>query len=130
MMKLQRERDHKVAIQNTYVLPDRIEILRRLATQDLYSGPLSNDDESANYHGEGGFTYPGFANACRELAAWADENVPCSLYYDADADCLSESVPGPWQDEDGNWNEPEPVREVRQTEICEALFGRQLAQYL
>jgi hypothetical protein len=114
------------AIREAYPLPERIALLRRLATWDLWHGPslpseLDDDDAKA---------WPGFVSACQELRAWADDTLPRTLYYDADAGCLSDTEPEPWTDEEGETFEPSDFYRVEWREILAAVFPSKLCEYL
>lgn len=63
----------------------------------------------------------------QELDDFLDD-LPSVLYVDEDSDCVMESEPEPWQDDDtGDWYEPMPCYQIERKAIIEALFGRTFA---
>jgi len=74
--------------------------------------------------------WSGFSAACIELRAWADATLPRVLFYDDECGMLSDGEPEGWQDEDGQWIEPEPYYRVEWREILAAVFPSKLSEYL
>lgn len=121
------------AIREAYPLPERIEFLRRIATTDLWHGPVSSGPDSP-YNPDPETvtpeTWTGFPDACAELDNWAGENVPNQLWYDDDCGMLMQSQPEGFEDEDGEYVEPGEYYEIDRRDIRSALFPRQLHEYL
>ena len=116
------------AIRAAYPLPDDLQRLRRLATWDLWHGPIlpSELDEEDK-------PWPGFGEACSLMRAWADETLPRTVWYDNDCGHVGTSEPEGFIDEDtGDWIEPytDETYRIEWREILAAIFPRKLSEYL
>lgn len=114
-----------VAIRAAYPLPDRTARLRRLATYDLWYGPLQRDGlDDADLA-----VWSGFSAAIAELRAWAESDMPSTLYYDDDCGYLSDTEPRGVMDGE-EWIEPSEYYQVERREIWSALFPSLLYEYI
>ncbi len=124
------------AVNKHFELTERTKRLISLASWDIYSGPLQGCDQCGadnNFDCTCVVKWPGFEKATDELSQWVSENVPHVLYFDADCDYISETLPEGEEDpETGEYVEPflEETYEVSRKEILRAIFGRELAQYV
>lgn len=112
-------------------MPKDVERAGRLASWDLWNGPLTCCEECGSdslstcacEH-----PYPGFQRACDVVSRWADENVG-TLYLEIDTGYVSSEEPQ-GEEIDGEYVEPLPYYVIERGDILAALFGRELASYL
>jgi hypothetical protein len=146
------------AIEAHFQIPADVARLASLASWDLHYGPLTScetcgADSLADCECEA--RYPGFVQACREVAAWVEENVS-TLYLDAESGFVSDRQPAEDFDDcpscDGSGTDPddegypcskpgcsdglvliEPDErwyEIDQRQVVAVLFGEELSTYL
>lgn len=100
-------------------VPEKIEQLSALATDDLYFGPV-----------EPSGPYKGFQSAIKEIRDWAD-NLPYQLWVDSDSGAIwerePETVEVEGEDVSSFWDS---IYFVERKDILKALFDYELAVYL
>lgn len=102
---------------------------RRLITKtrwDLYNGPLPAEQCEPQTPSEKPF--PGFPKAVDEIRNNLDDIG--TLYVDAEAGCWQTNLPEGYEDEEGEWVEPESFIQVEPEIIRRQLLGPELARYL
>ncbi len=117
------------AIQQYHTIPPEVAAMVRLATYDLFNGPISECDECGN-NCTCEYPYPGFVKAIRVISDWADENVS-TLWVDTDYSGVTDREPQA-EEIDGQWEEPcwETIYQIPPREVLARLFGKTLAEYL
>lgn len=115
-------------ISNHYEMPERVARLARMANLDLYFGPLGDEQMDDQWERD---NYKGFSEALEEVSAWVEANVK-DLWVDIGCECVMDSEPEAYQDDDGEWVKPylEETWHVTAKESLKYLFGRELSQYL
>lgn len=109
-------------IRNAYPLTHEIQVLSNVASYELLFGPMA---PAADYEGTG-VDYLGFDSAVDTIRKWIDSQNITTSYIDIDCGCM---VDEPIADADDElmW---ENVWEVSRRDIIEALFGKNLTEYL
>lgn len=118
-------------------IPNDIATFARLATWDLHYGPVTYCEECGAEsldECQCVVKFPGFSEATRAIARWAQANLPGTLYYDPEWDGLMDSEPEgetvEGDEGEEEYVEPEPYYTVERREIIAAVFGSTLAEYL
>lgn len=115
------------------LLTEEQEKIKRVATYDLYFGPIvSTDADIDDLLATEGTEYRGFEWACEQLRS-TYEALPSELYVDDECDFVSEKEPEGYLDEEtGEWIEPylESTYLLTARDIREMVFGKELSQYL
>ena len=93
-------------------MPADVKRARTAALSSLYG---VGDDEDA----------PGYTTAIDTIRDWIDSEMPSTLYYDDQSGYVSEDQPEGYEDDEGNWVEPDygDYREYGQREIKRVVFG-------
>lgn len=115
------------------LLSEEQEKIKRVATYDLYFGPIiRNDADIDDLLATEGTEYHGFEWACDQLRA-TYEALPRELFVNIDCGYASESEPEGYENEEtGEWEEPhlESTYSLKAKDIREIVFGKELSQYL
>lgn len=95
-------------------MPANVKKAKAAAMQNLYYGPGGDDPDA-----------PGYTTALETIRDWIDSDMPQTLYYDDQSGSVDESEPEGYEDEDGEWIEPDygDFREYGQGEIKRLVFG-------
>lgn len=117
-------------------MPKRIERFGRLASWDLWSGPMTYCEECGADNLDACTCenkYPGFVEACQEVSRYLQDCVS-TLYYDEESGDISTVEPEGEviENDDGEeeWIEPMPYFQYDWKDTARALFGKDLVEYL
>ena len=109
-----------------FPVPFEIRRLARIATFDLWNGPVGDEND------EEGFTYPGFETAVKTLREWStDQLSDVWLNTGTEEVCaeepnfiLTDEETGETFDKSADWC----IVDVK--EVKRAIFGKELAEYI
>lgn len=119
-------------ISEHFIVPENVQKLASMANSDLWSGPtyLDEDGEPVSMFDPDyvrAFDFPG---ACQTITEWCDANIN-PVYMETWSGYLVNELPEYEEDEDGCIiNDPQDYREYADSDVKEALFGRELAKHL
>ena len=128
---MQSERANKLIKEYVQAdMPERVKKLGRRAYWDLVMGPIGCEDCGADRLGDCTCEekYPGFESALMELKEYFGDLG--TLYLETDTEYVTPNRPEGYEDEDGEWVEPEQYFEFDRRGVVRAVFGSELAQYL
>ncbi len=134
-----RNHDKLIAEHCAALVPQHVKDLIDLAVADLYHGPPypgGYEDRAEELSLENPEQYKGydFTRCCKEIDAWADDNLPSRLWIDSQSEFVEDSDPtvGAYAEEcerDGCPILPEDFYLYDSVAIRRAVFGT-LAEYL
>lgn len=104
--------DKAVAKYVSDLMPEDVKKAKAAAMHNLYYGP-GGDDEDA----------PGYTTALNTMREWIDDEMPQTLYYEDWSGEVLEDEPEGFEDEEGQWIEPEDYRMYDRREIKRIVFG-------
>lgn len=109
----------------------RIQRLIQLCNMDLNFGPLKRADVEEEMGKK--FKWDGFVEATEELEDWWDEFGHSQLWFDENAELVTDTEPTGYEDEEtGEWYEPEygDFYILNTKELKRYVFGKELAPYI